>query len=161
MIDPQSTPILALLAFAAVLVIGIFGVQALFRPQPTPGPQPLRRGREVPPIYRVGEDGVDLPKARKELARAKTQLRKFKIEGHVRKVWDGPDEILADMKGGVIREAESAEVLKAAWERDMQSCFPQGPDYNVEYHCTVTLVEDDSDTAAVVAAETAALGAML
>lgn len=72
-------------------------------------------------------------------------MPKFKIEGQVRKVWDGPDQILA--KGGAVKEAASAEALKAAWERDMKVAFPMGPDYNVEYHCTVTPLDETGDAA--------------
>lgn len=73
----------------------------------------------------------------------KSKLRKYKLEGEVRKVRDGPDEILAS--GGCIKEAESADALKEAWERDMKIAFPMGADYNVEYHCTVTPVDDEPD----------------
>ena len=67
-------------------------------------------------------------------------MPKFRIEGQVRKVWDGPDEILA--KGSIVKEAESAEALKAAWESDMKIAFPMGADYNVEYYCNVTPLDE-------------------
>lgn len=128
-----------------LVVLATIGALALVRPAPRP----------LPPVYRVGKDGVDLPKprnsfadraaererdvldeGREELRRTKTQLRRFRIEGKVLKVWDGPDVVLAS--GSVVKEAESAEALQAAWERDMRIAFPIGPDYNVEYVCNVT-----------------------
>lgn len=75
------------------------------------------------------------------LAAGYGKMKKFTLEGKVLKVGEGPDEILA--AGGCVKEAVSAEALKEAWERDMKIAFPQGADYNVEYHCTVTPVEGD------------------
>lgn len=77
------------------------------------------------------------------LAAGYGKIRRFKIEGKVLKVCEGPDEILAS--GDCIKQAVSAEALKAAWERDMKIAFPMGADYNVEYYCTVTPLDDESD----------------
>lgn len=67
-------------------------------------------------------------------------LRKFKVVGKVFREDDNGTELLAS--GEITKEGKSAEAIKEAWERDMRAAFPMGPDYNVEYHCTVTPLDE-------------------
>lgn len=114
------------------------------------------------PAEAFGVEHDKLADARAELKRAEEQLakhRRFKIKGIVEKHSDAGVETLAE--GEIVKEAESAEALKAAWEADMRRAFPMGPDYNVEYHCTVTPLDedDDNDGDATLAATAAAVAA--
>lgn len=123
-------------------------LRSLFTRAPAQHPEEAR----VPPRA-VGKNAM--------LAAGYGKLRKYKLEGKVLKVWTGPDEILAS--GGCIKEALSADALKEVWERDMKRAFPMGADYNVEYHCTVTPLdedESDDDGEATALATAAAVGAV-
>lgn len=64
---------------------------------------------------------------------------KFKITSGVVKdsCYDGIRRSESLAHGECVREAESAEALRAAWERDMRICFPEGPDYNIHYSCVI------------------------
>ncbi len=62
-------------------------------------------------------------------------MPKFKLLGRVVKESEAGVETLAS--GSCIKEAESAEALRIAWEHDMRNAFPMGPDYNVDYHCVI------------------------
>lgn len=67
-------------------------------------------------------------------------MPKFKVEGRVVRVSDGGGAVVVS-RGATVKEAASAAELREAWERDMRIVFPQGPDYDMDYHCTVTRVE--------------------
>lgn len=66
-------------------------------------------------------------------------MPKFKLVGKVFK--DSQEGYATLASGSCVKEAESAEALREAWEHDMKIAFPMGADYNVEYHCKVEPVD--------------------
>lgn len=137
---PDSLPIAILFGVGALILMGVLVVALLRRPKP---------------ITLTIQDDTYSEKSVRDFS----GLRKFKIEGKVIKIWDGPDEVLAS--GGCVKDAVSAEALKADWERDMKIAFPMGADYNVEYRCTITPLDDDEpDDDVVKAAIAAEVGAL-
>jgi hypothetical protein len=44
--------------------------------------------------------------------------------------------------GETVRDAESADALRGAWERDMRKLHPDGPDYNIILTCDIKPVDE-------------------
>lgn len=61
---------------------------------------------------------------------------RFQIYGKVIETDDSGTRTLTE--GSTIKDAESAEALKAQWEADMRSAFQDGPHSTVEFFCRVT-----------------------
>jgi hypothetical protein len=62
----------------------------------------------------------------------------FRIRGKVIRTSDAGTETIAE--GSIIKEAESAMALKAAWEADMRKCFQDGPDSTVDFFAHVEAI---------------------
>lgn len=141
-------------------------MSGFFRRLFSPGPiqRSITPGYDIngEPVPRsVGKNALLAAGYGKDAPQNNPEVRKFKLEGKVVKDSENGTEVLAS--GGCIKEATSAEALKEAWLRDMKTAFPMGADYNVDYHCTVTEVEedrDDGDGVDVAAATAAAIGAV-
>lgn len=63
-------------------------------------------------------------------------MPQYQIYGKVTRTGDEGTRVVAE--GASIKEADSAEALKAAWEADMRAAFRDGPHDTVEYFCRVS-----------------------
>ena len=67
---------------------------------------------------------------------------KFEVQGLVERIPGANGELSSVLaSGGIVKSARTAESLRLRWLADMKSAFGEiGPDYNIEFHCTVTQV---------------------
>ncbi len=73
-------------------------------------------------------------------------MPKFELQGLVERIRGANGEISSVLaSGGIVKSAANGGLLKAQWQRDMMAVFGDiGPDYNIEFHCTVTPVPNDT-----------------
>ena len=73
-------------------------------------------------------------------------MPKFEIQGMVERIPGARGECSSVLaRGGIVKSAPNGDDLKARWLHDMKLAFGEaGPDYNIEFHCRVTRVSDDT-----------------